>query len=355
MITSKVKKIFILVSAGIFTISPAYADINIPGVNISSQTTAAGYIIQFFNLAIIVGALIAVVVLIMAGVNLLTAAGDVGKIEDSKGKIRNVFLGLALLLGSYIFLNIINPQLTQVKINQLSNTPPSNIQVPEGSGIYLYDSPNFTSANQPLIVTESKPSLVKDNFQGEAKSIKIVNPTTFKFGAVLFSDSDLRGYCSWTADNLTDLSQVAGQENNPPVSDLQSLYVFKEDPTESATVTIYNTINCQPKSNDYCIQGDRDYPCETDANKECAISSSDGLQNIRDVCPNFKGDVLSVGVGPTVGVLLKAADKGAQGGCQFFESESTSCLNVVKYSYVYNPAPGGKNKPYSIMIFPLVR
>ncbi len=102
---------------------PVYAlEISYPslgGITITKDSTVAGYIIYFFNLAIAVGSLIAVVIIVMAGFELLTAPGDVGKIGSGKSKIKNALLGLVILFGSWVLLNTINPQLNTIKIDNL--------------------------------------------------------------------------------------------------------------------------------------------------------------------------------------------------------------------------------------------
>jgi hypothetical protein len=90
------------------------------GITISSTTTAAEYIIYFFNLAVAMGTLIAVVMVIMAGIEWVTSSGNPGKIESAKGKIANTLLGVAVLLGCYLILNTINPQLTTIQIDNLN-------------------------------------------------------------------------------------------------------------------------------------------------------------------------------------------------------------------------------------------
>jgi hypothetical protein len=87
---------------------------------IPKDATAAEFIAYFFNLAVAVGAFIAVVIIVMAGIEWMTAGGNPGKIESAKDKIKNTLLGVAILMGCYIILGIINPNLTTIKINELS-------------------------------------------------------------------------------------------------------------------------------------------------------------------------------------------------------------------------------------------
>lgn len=362
----KNKKITFLISlSGMLLVSPALAAMEYPviaGITISGTTTAAEYIIYFFNLSVAVGAFIAAVVLAMAGVDYVSSQGEPAKIESAKSKIKNAFLGLTILLGAFIILNIINPQLTNIKIDQLENNFNQTVVVPEGKGVYLYDATNFTSSIDPLIVTGTKASFLNDNFTNKAQSIKFVNPDSgFKFGAVLFADyqensqlvsgSNLRGNCSYLLSDLSDLNNSLGKENNPPVgkNNLSSIIVFKTN-SSSATVKLYNNINCEKRNEDYGKHEDKE--------DICTISSGTGFANIKEACPDFKGDVLSIETSSDVGVLLKAADKDAAGRCQFFESGNTSCINTIKYSFVYKLDQNSATPtivPQSFIVFPLVK
>ena len=121
----EIKKQSIAIIACLFCLLafPVYAlEINYPALGnatITKDTTAAGYIVYFVNLALAVGALIAVVMIVMAGFELLTAPGDVGKIESAKNRIKNVLLGLVVLFGAFLILNTINPKLGTVVIDTL--------------------------------------------------------------------------------------------------------------------------------------------------------------------------------------------------------------------------------------------
>jgi len=102
--------------------SPAFAAMQYPtigGITISETTTAAEYIVYFFNLAIAMGAFAAVIMMIMAGIEWVTAAGNPSKIESAKGKIANTLFGVAVLVGCYLILNTINNQLLSIKIDDL--------------------------------------------------------------------------------------------------------------------------------------------------------------------------------------------------------------------------------------------
>jgi hypothetical protein len=116
----KIKTILVIALSS-FVSSPVFAATypTFAGITISKTTTAAEYVIYFFNLIVAVGALMAVVMIIMAGVEWVTSSGEPGKVESAKGKIKNTLLGVTVLVGCYLILNTINPQLTSIKIDDL--------------------------------------------------------------------------------------------------------------------------------------------------------------------------------------------------------------------------------------------
>jgi len=86
---------------------------------IPKDASAAELIAYFFNLGIVIGAFIAVVIIVMAGIEWMMSDGNPGKIESAKDKIKNTLLGVAILVGCYLILGVINPELTNIKINKL--------------------------------------------------------------------------------------------------------------------------------------------------------------------------------------------------------------------------------------------
>jgi len=354
---------FLLSMLGILAISPVFAmDYpTIAGITISATTSAAEYIVYFFNLAIASGAFIAGVVLFMAGVDYMSARGEPARLSDAKKKITDAFIGLTVLLASFMILNIINPQLTNITIDQLENTAEVEVVIPEGTGVYLYDSPNYVSTVDPLRVTGVMPNFSEKGFNSKAQSIKFVNPSEgFKFGAVIFaktavSDSgsgfELRGNCAFLLNSIPDLGSASGNENNPAIGNnsLSSILVFKTK-NSAASVKLFNSPNCKKRTDDYGPQNDID--------NMCTINSSSGFVDLAQACPNFKGDIFSIQTSGNVGVLFKAATSTAAGRCQFLESNNSGCINTPKYGYTYSLsidkyAPSVT--PKSFMLFPLVK
>src|SRR3989344_3137304 len=59
------------------------------------------------------------IVLLVAGIQYLTSAGNASKMGEAMSRIKSAILGLILLLASVLVLNTINPQLTTLKMPSL--------------------------------------------------------------------------------------------------------------------------------------------------------------------------------------------------------------------------------------------
>lgn len=111
---------------------------------ITATTSLGEYIGYIFSLGIIIGVLIAIGILIYGGFLFLSSTGKPEQLKEAKDRIFAAFLGLAILLGSYLILATVNPQLTIIKTELVSlnrgvvltdttppPAPPNNIEVTE--------------------------------------------------------------------------------------------------------------------------------------------------------------------------------------------------------------------------------
>lgn len=99
--------------------------ISIPGINDKAGGgTFSDYIGFLYGLSIAIAALLAVIKIIVAGVKYMLSA-SVGAKGNAKSEIQGALLGLLLILGAYIILNTLNPNLTKgnVKFEALPPEP----------------------------------------------------------------------------------------------------------------------------------------------------------------------------------------------------------------------------------------
>jgi len=99
----------------------------------STSVKLTTYIRYLYNFAIISGGLIALLSLIYGGFRFLTSTGNPAAITDARGQILAGFLGLVVILGSYIILNELNPDLISLRTPGITK---------HGKGIILYNQAN---------------------------------------------------------------------------------------------------------------------------------------------------------------------------------------------------------------------
>lgn len=111
-----------------FRVSPQL-EVDIPGLKFTTKINGqdvdggknfsipflAQYINGVYRYSIGLGVLIALVLIIVAGFRWMVAAGNAQKIGDAKKTVTNSILGLALLFSAYSLIEIINPQILQLK------------------------------------------------------------------------------------------------------------------------------------------------------------------------------------------------------------------------------------------------
>lgn len=185
----------------------------LPGIGgepgITTTPLLPDYIKYIFNFSIAIGGLIAFGFLVYGGLRFLTSAGDPSKMSDAKDQIFSALLGLIVLLGSWIILTTINPEL--IRINPLK--PPSGLTAGALPGVYLckteFSPPSSTDCQ---LFTGSMPDLGRLN--DNVGFIRFSNPTDVdaRYGAVLHENSTYQGTCQiYTTEGVVG-GGVAGRE-----------------------------------------------------------------------------------------------------------------------------------------------
>lgn len=127
--------IFLILILGASFVFAAKLETNFPtiaGQKPDIKTTFPEAVIYLFNLSLFVGTMIVLVILVYSGYRYITSRNNPAVVGDIKKKIYSAFLGLLILISSYIILRTINPQLVILSLPQLSPSPPSSpVQPPE--------------------------------------------------------------------------------------------------------------------------------------------------------------------------------------------------------------------------------
>jgi hypothetical protein len=99
---------------------PTYDDPNAPAAPTSINVYLPRFISYIYYSAMALGGTITLLVIIMGGMRFLTSAGNPSTTTDARNQILSGFLGLIIILGSYIILNELNSDLTDLQLPDIS-------------------------------------------------------------------------------------------------------------------------------------------------------------------------------------------------------------------------------------------
>lgn len=109
---------FSVAHAANLTINP-----NLPGITNVSTSGPAGWVAGFYNFALIISGILAFGAIVFGGYKYATSAGNASKQSEGRSWIWSALLGILLLAAAYLILKTINPNLVNLQIAPLSQTP----------------------------------------------------------------------------------------------------------------------------------------------------------------------------------------------------------------------------------------
>ncbi len=135
------KKMFYILSA-IFATVPlsllaqeedyqGVVNLSAPFGGLTRVSNLGEYIAGIYNYSIVIAGILAGIMVTVGGVKWLTAAGNAPAIESAKKTIGGALVGLTLVLGAYVILNTINPQLVKLKVPRIRPVPRSELNIAE--------------------------------------------------------------------------------------------------------------------------------------------------------------------------------------------------------------------------------
>jgi len=222
--------------------------VSIPGVdNAASNFTT--YINQLYFLSISIGALLAVIMIIIGGVKWMLTDVVTQK-SDAKNDIKGALLGLLLIISAFLILNTINPQLTT--LTALQDAPGISLRAAPAANTETYGPPAPTNgqvspadavapiteatdnSNRPQLTLNFNPTEQALGSQavvinGETRQIPIISLATLQ--AYEMQQRDLRARCG--SRGVT--------ESNPQTVILRNERL--RDRTEQRTIT--TTATCR--------------------------------------------------------------------------------------------------------------
>ncbi len=90
------------------------------GLELKDTTSLTGLVAWFYTFFVMISGLAAFVMIVWGGVQWMTSQGNPTSTGDAKDKIQKALLGLLLVLSSFIILQIINPELTLLRMSELT-------------------------------------------------------------------------------------------------------------------------------------------------------------------------------------------------------------------------------------------
>ena len=86
------------------------------GTILTDSSSIVDVVRYFYEWGIVLGGIAAFISLVIAGIEYMASAGMPARIADAKDRMTSAVVGLILLLGIYLILNAINPELTVLRI-----------------------------------------------------------------------------------------------------------------------------------------------------------------------------------------------------------------------------------------------
>ncbi len=164
------------------------ADINTPGGFVSLLN-------NIFRLLISLGALIAVVTLVVGGIAYMVSEA-IDKKQEAKNRMKASIYGLLLLAGSYLILNTINPDLLRINLNPGTISDP-NAQTPQSgsnSGNGNANTPTQVVV-RPITLGESRQ--ISDGSEAADILMNYNSQCQLSEGAMIARERG-DGYTTWT-------------------------------------------------------------------------------------------------------------------------------------------------------------
>ncbi len=92
---------------------------NIPGLQSGESVELSTYLAAIYRAGLILASVLSVLMIVIGGIQYMTAGGNPGRLGDAKDRIWQAILGLLLVLGSYLILNTINPDLVKMELSSM--------------------------------------------------------------------------------------------------------------------------------------------------------------------------------------------------------------------------------------------
>lgn len=264
-----------------------------PSVQTITTKTSIPKLIKYYSTwAIVLAILLVIISLIIGGLQYLSSTGKAEAMSQAKSRILKSFLGLAILVSSYLILNIVNPQ---VKILQIK-------KVPVSSGIVLL-------TKDALEGNVDKEGLCKEKAGGGFEKSGCLNPEgpnlkeLIEMGEARYLPGDVPSLTEH--DQLDILTAVHWDNaNKPDKANFEDFSVyavgFWGETAQNMKVIFYAEKNFQGTAKEYTYDGLLDDKGEVDQNRKSEPCGDDPEVRTITMEPDFtdEGEVVFIDPGP---------------------------------------------------------
>jgi len=168
---------------------------------ITNTPLLPAYVKYIFNFAIFICGFVSFGVLVLGGVRYLASAGNPTSMSDANSQMLSAIMGLVLILGSYLILTTINPQLKIISVEYREAGLTA-----EGVAQVLLCKDSGTENCQ--LFQQSSSSL--GDMNGQVTYVRFNNTEDIKYGAILHSKANWQGSCVVCLDTGCDISKANG-------------------------------------------------------------------------------------------------------------------------------------------------
>ncbi|PIZ55925.1 hypothetical protein COY23_03815 [bacterium (Candidatus Torokbacteria) CG_4_10_14_0_2_um_filter_35_8] len=141
--------VFLLLTLTVPNLVAAY-ELQVPLLGTTEVSTFADYVKLIFNVVLVLAGLTAVIMIIYGGYRYMTAAGSAQAMENAKEVIAGALLGLVLVVGTFVILSTISPNLIMLPFLSTEGGPiiePTEtatvLNIKSKESVYNNDSDNF--------------------------------------------------------------------------------------------------------------------------------------------------------------------------------------------------------------------
>jgi len=234
----KKKLLFLFLVLSLVLVSNVYAlEAQYPeimGKTITDETTPAGYVVYFFYLAMSLGSVLVFIVLVMAGVDFVTAGGEPAKITEGKKKIMSAIVGLIVLFSSFLILNSINPALLKIELEKVECPSGISIVKQTTDGKKVDDCITTTMTNIEGNIIETKAWAFSGCLLKEAY---LCTQPDFKGTCTKVSDAKSQDYTCQPDYQFTDSTSLSGIKSIKFVWRSPGVYLYDKVGLESQDVS----------------------------------------------------------------------------------------------------------------------